>query len=85
MLALTGNATTMTLRSLDSALVDPEDARTASGPHMTSGFVGLNKTGTSKDVAEVIRFLASDEAGFITGQTLAVDGGSSLCSSPTKL
>ena len=30
---------------------------------------------TSADVGNMIAFLASDEAGFVTGQTIAVDGG----------
>jgi 3-oxoacyl-[acyl-carrier protein] reductase len=35
----------------------------------------LGRTGTVEDVAAAAAFLASDEAGFITGQVLAVDGG----------
>lgn len=35
----------------------------------------LNRIGTPEDAAEAIFFLASDKAGFITGQVLSVDGG----------
>jgi 3-oxoacyl-[acyl-carrier protein] reductase len=35
----------------------------------------LNRLGTPLDVANAIFFLASDEASFITGQSLGVDGG----------
>ena len=35
----------------------------------------LKRTGTVKEVAEVVAFLASDAAGYITGQVISVDGG----------
>lgn len=35
----------------------------------------IKRRGHAGDIAAAILFLASDEAGFITGQTLAVDGG----------
>ena len=37
----------------------------------------LGRSGTPDDIASAIAFLASDEAGFITGQYLAIDGGKS--------
>lgn len=43
---------------------------------LNSNFV--NKVGCTEDVASAVVFLASDEAGFITGQNLCVDGGRSL-------
>ena len=35
----------------------------------------LGRNGTPEDVAEAVRFLASDRAAFITGQDLPVNGG----------
>jgi NAD(P)-dependent dehydrogenase (short-subunit alcohol dehydrogenase family) len=39
------------------------------------GITPLGRIGTPEDVAPVVVFLASDEAAFVTGQTLWVDGG----------
>lgn len=38
----------------------------------------MRKVGSSEDIAAAVAFLASDDAGFITGQNLCVDGGRSL-------
>lgn len=38
----------------------------------------LGRPGEPDDVAEMIVFLASDRAGFITGETIAIDGGRHL-------
>ena len=35
----------------------------------------LGTIGTPRDVAEAIVYLASDKAGFVTGQVLGVNGG----------
>jgi 3-oxoacyl-[acyl-carrier protein] reductase len=48
----------------------PEEARQA----MLGGVI-LGRFGTPADVAGAVLFLASDLAGYITGQTLVVDGG----------
>ena len=40
--------------------------------------IPLMRAGTSEEMAAVMAFLASDEAAYITGQTLFVDGGLTL-------
>ena len=37
--------------------------------------IPVNRPGTPEDVAAAVAFLASEEAGYITGQVLSVDGG----------
>lgn len=40
--------------------------------------IALGRFGQPEDVAEAVVFLASDRAGYITGQTLVVDGGMTM-------
>jgi 3-oxoacyl-[acyl-carrier protein] reductase len=37
--------------------------------------IPLGRAGTDADIANVVRFLASDEAAYITGHVLDVNGG----------
>jgi 3-oxoacyl-[acyl-carrier protein] reductase len=62
----------------DSHRVPPE-ARTA-----RAAAIPLGRVGEQEDIARVVLFLASDLAGYMTGQTLVVDGGI-LCRTPLPL
>jgi 3-oxoacyl-[acyl-carrier protein] reductase len=46
--------------------------------HATTASIPLKRLGTGEEVGHAVAFLASEEAGFITGQTLVVDGGQTL-------
>ena len=37
--------------------------------------IPLKRMGTPKDVANVVKFLASEDSSYITGQVISVDGG----------
>jgi 3-oxoacyl-[acyl-carrier protein] reductase len=41
-------------------------------------FIPVKRFGTVEDVARAVAFLASDDAGYITGQVLGVDGGMAM-------
>ena len=40
--------------------------------------IPMGRLGTARDLGELIAFLASEESGYITGQTIAVSGGLEL-------
>ncbi|HCR83338.1 MAG TPA: beta-ketoacyl-ACP reductase, partial [Lachnospiraceae bacterium] len=40
--------------------------------------IPLGHFGKPEDIAEAVAFLASEEAGYITGQVLCVDGGMAM-------
>jgi len=53
-------------------------AKTEAGREVTLGMQALKRIGKPDDVADVVAFLASDAARWITGASIPVDGGSKL-------
>jgi 3-oxoacyl-[acyl-carrier protein] reductase len=53
-------------------------AKTAEGQTMVLGMQALKRIGQPDDVGAVVAFLASDDARWITGDSIHVDGGSKL-------
>ncbi len=43
------------------------------------GLTAFQRFGRPEDVAELVASLASDEAGFIIGQSICIDGGMTMC------
>jgi 3-oxoacyl-[acyl-carrier protein] reductase len=52
--------------------------KTEAGREVTLGMQALKRIGQPEDVADVVTFLASDAARWITGASIPVDGGSKL-------
>jgi NAD(P)-dependent dehydrogenase (short-subunit alcohol dehydrogenase family) len=73
--------------AVSASLVEtPMTARVFQRPAAIAALVEmtpLGRMGTVGDIAAAVRFLCSDEATFVTGQTLCVDGGASLTMLPT--
>jgi 3-oxoacyl-[acyl-carrier protein] reductase len=63
-------ATAMTDATARRVGIEPEEFRQAA-----AAAVPLRRVGVPEDVAGVVAFLASDDAAYVTGQTIYVDGG----------
>ena len=68
--SITVNAVAPGYIDTDMTKVLPEDVR-----QKILASVPLGRMGTADDVAAAVKFLASEEAGYITGQVIAVNGG----------
>jgi glucose 1-dehydrogenase len=62
-----------TVTPINRAWIDDPEKRA-----MVESHIPMGRAGTSEEMAAVAAFLASDEAAYITGQTLFVDGGLTL-------
>ena len=70
---ITVNAVAPGFIDTDMTAVLPDKAKEA-----ILSSIPMARLGAAEDVANAVAFLASDEAGYITGQVLAVDGGMSM-------
>ena len=71
---VTVNAVAPGFIDTDMTRVLPEAAR-----QNMLGAIPLGRAGTPQDVAKAVAFLASENAAYITGQVITVDGGLTMC------
>jgi glucose 1-dehydrogenase len=62
-----------TVTPINRAWIDDPEKRA-----MVVSHIPMGRAGTSEEMAAVTAFLCSDEAAYVTGQTLYVDGGLTL-------
>lgn len=70
---VTVNAVAPGFIDTDMTQAMPESAKEA-----TVAQIPLKRVGQPKEIAEVVAFLASDKAAYITGQVISVDGGMAI-------
>ncbi len=70
----------VTANCIAPGFIDTEMARKLPEPVIEAAvqLIPMRRMGTVEDVAKAVAFLASDDAGYITGQVLCVDGGMAM-------
>ena len=73
-----GNPRMSPVTSRSLAGQTPQEVQEALKEWGLSGWTPMRRRVAPEDIANVCALLCSDEASFVTGQVIAVDGGSSL-------
>ncbi|OLF53728.1 SDR family oxidoreductase [Pseudomonas chlororaphis] len=68
----------ITVNGVEPGLIATQAMANLGDSPALAGSIPLKRLGTPQDIAHAMLFLASEQAGYITGQTLVVDGGALL-------
>lgn len=75
----------VTVNGVEPGLIDTPglaDFVAKHGREAISAYIPSGRLGRPEEVAAVVKFLASDDASYVTGETIVVDGGGRLPESP---
>jgi 3-oxoacyl-[acyl-carrier protein] reductase len=65
----------VTVNVVAPGLIESPAARQAFTPAQVESLVPMKRVGTPEEVAALVSFLVSEQAGYITGQVISIDGG----------
>lgn len=65
----------ITVNSVAPGLIASPAVAAAMDPARIAALVPMKRAGQPEEVADLVGFLASEQAGYITGQTIAINGG----------
>jgi 3-oxoacyl-[acyl-carrier protein] reductase len=65
----------ITVNVVAPGLIESASTRQAFRPEQIETMVPMKRVGQPEDVASLVSFLVSDQAGYITGQVIGVNGG----------
>ncbi|MBM4127739.1 MAG: 3-oxoacyl-ACP reductase FabG [Nitrospira sp.] len=65
----------ITVNVVAPGLIESPSTRASFRPEQIEAIVPMKRVGTAEEVAALVSFLASEQAGYITGQVIGINGG----------
>jgi 3-oxoacyl-[acyl-carrier protein] reductase len=65
----------ITVNVVAPGLIDSPSVRETFKPEQITAMVPMKRVGTPEEVAALVSFLVSDQAGYVTGQVIGINGG----------